>query len=519
MATDTVDRPPEEAVGPLMRGIAVIRALTDDGAQTSSELARRVGLARASLDRVLATLSELDYVRFDRDQVTLAPALMALGNTYLHSVRVPALLGPLAERLSERLDEIVTLTVPDHDGAHLVAEAVRPRTLVIACHVGDRLPLDRCAVGALFASTWDDRAWDRFAATHACSRESGDRRACLDDLRTRADEARRQGWALDDQWLEPGLVAVSVPVHGPDGALACTVNVLSFTSRHATAGELADTVLPAVQETVRCMAEALCAAPGPVTRPPARPRGAAAPRTVESLARGLDVLAAFGAATPELTIADAGRATGLPRATVRRALITLEYLGYVTHTGGRYRPTPAVLSLGATVLSRMTLAQLALPHLRSLSADVGDSVSLAVLHDDTEIMYRARAANSERLTAIDIHVGTRLPAYPTAAGRVLLAALPEARRPRAVPAALCQQVRHDGYAVVDEQLEAGLRSVAVPVAGPDGVAVAAVDVAMHAGRDGAADSVEQILPRLRSAAAAIHRDLVAVGAFHRPTMM
>jgi IclR family pca regulon transcriptional regulator len=504
----TVDQPPDEAVGPLMRGIAVLRALTEDGgSQTVPELARRVGLARASVDRVLATLAAMDYVRVDRRQVTLAPAAMALANAYLHSVRTPALLGPLAEELSRRLDEIVTLTVVDDDGAHLVAEAVRPRTLVIACRVGDLLPLDRCAVGPLYASTWDEGRWDRFRARHDCSRDPRDPQACADDLRRRAEQARRQGWALDDQWLEPGLVAVSVPVPGPGDTLACTVNVLSFTSRHATARELADTVLPAVRESVLRMANALRDAPDPVAGPPSdAPAVVSGPHVVESLARGLSVLTAFGRAMSALTIASAARVTGLPRATVRRALITWEHLGYVTQADGLFRPTAAVLSLGAPVLSRRTLAELAQPHLDTLAVRVGDSASLAVLHGDTEIMYRARAATATRLTAIDIHVGTRLPAVATAMGRVLLAAR------RADP--LLDQVRRDGYAVVDEELEVGLRSIAVPVTGPDGVPLAAVSVAMHASR-AVSDCVKDILPALRSAADDIHRDLVAVGPFHR----
>lgn len=143
---------PEEAVGPLMRGLAVLRALTDAGRPcTPPELAAQVGLARASLDRILATLVELDFVRVDGRQVTLAPPVMRLGNAYLHALRIPALLGPIAERLSDELDEIVTLTVADDDGVHVVHESVRPRRLVIACRVGDRLPLDRCAVGAVYA--------------------------------------------------------------------------------------------------------------------------------------------------------------------------------------------------------------------------------------------------------------------------------------------------------------------------------------------------------------------------------
>lgn len=501
MSTDTaIAEAPAEAVGPLIRGIGVIRALTEAGRPcTAPDLARQVGLARASLDRILATLAELDYVRVAGRDVTLAPPLLALGNAYLHSVRIPTLLGPLAEALSDRLDEVVTLTVVDDDRVYVVHEAVRPRALVIACHVGDELPIDRCAVGVLAASTWDDDHWARFAN----SRPRG-----ADDLRRRVADAGGHDWALDDQWLEPGLVAVAVPVPAPDGGQACTVNVLSFTSRHATAADLAAVVLPAVRESVRHMADALGTAPAdrsldvhPVESGPA---------TVESLARGLNVLAAFGPTRPHLTIADAARVTGLPRATVRRALITLEHLGYVTQTHGHYRPRAAVLSLGHPVLSRLTLAQIATPHLEALSARIGDAVSLAVPHGDTEIMYRARAATPERLTTVDVHIGTRRPAAATAMGRVLLAA-----RPTDEP--LLRRIRADGYAVVDEELEAGLRSIAVPVPGHDGTTLAAVNVAMHAGRGAA--QVTEILPPLRAAADAIHRDLVAIGTFHRLTMM
>lgn len=531
---------PAEAVGPLMRGIAVLRALTEAGhAETPPDLARRVGLARASLDRVLATLEELDYVRVDRRQVTLAPPLMELGNAYLHSVRIPALLGPLAEELSDHLDEWVTLTVADDDEIRLVTEAVRPRKLMIACHVGDRLPVDQCAVGVLFATTWDAGQWDRFRSGHVCSRGPDDRQECADDLFKRAEAARRQGWAMDDQWMEPGLVAVSVPVRGPDGTLTCTVNVLSFTSRHCTAGELAEAVLPAVRESVQRMEEVLRNAqrPGaPVGSGQVR-KAASGPRVVESLSRGLSVLAAFGTTRPQLSIADAARVTGLPRATARRALITLEHLGYVSAIDGRYRPKPAMLSLGYPVLSRLTLAQIATPHLEKLSARVGDSVSLAVLHSDTEIMYRARAATAERLTAVDIHVGTRLPAYATAIGRVLIAALPADRRANALRSAsptsltphtvtsphellrILDRIQHDGYALVDEELEAGLRSIAVPVLGHDNTTLAAVNVAMHIDRNSIRDCVTDVLPHLRAAAAAIHRDLGMIGAFHRPVMM
>jgi len=526
---------PADAVGPLMRGMSVIRALTEaGGAQSLPELSREVGLARATLDRVLATLESLGYVRFHRKEAVLTPRLMELGNAYLHSVRIPTLLGPLAQQLSERLDEIVTLTVTQEDGAYVVQEAVRPRKLVIVCHVGDRLPVDRCAGGVLFAATWDEQRWERYAASHACTRDDGDSRACAVEMRRRVEPAQDRGYVLDDQWLEPGLVAVGMPVYGPDGAEACTANVLSFTTRHSTAAELADAVIPALRESVRAMERALRSTPRSATkRTESPPRVHAGPGAMESFARGLAVLGAFSESQPSLSIADGSRATGLPRATVRRALITLEHLGYVRQVDGHYQPTASVLSLGYPVLTRLTLAQIAATHLEALSSSVNNSASMAVLHDDTEIVYVGRAATAARLMSVDIQIGSHLPAYATAMGRVLLAQLPVDQRTKALRAArpqpltpqtvtdrgqllqLLRQVEEDGYAVVDEELEIGLRSVAVPVPGHDGKTIAAINVAMHADRDTAQDITAAVLPYLRSAAQAIHQDLAIVGPFHR----
>jgi IclR family pca regulon transcriptional regulator len=526
---------PADAVGPLIRGIAVIRALTEaGGALGLPELSRETDLARSSVDRIIATLGAFGYVRFHRREVTLAPRLMELGNAYLRSVRIPALLGPLARELSERLDEVVTLTVTDEAGAFLVHEAVRPRKLAIVCHVGDHLPLDRCAGGALYAATWDDEHWQAFRTEHECTQDHGDPRLCAEELRRRAEQARERGWALDDQWLEPGLVAVGIPVHGPDGVAVCEVNVLSFTGRHAGAAELADEVMPELRATVRRMEEALRTAPrtGPRELPDGV-REVPSDSGIESLARGLTMLTAFSEARPDVSIADAARVTGLPRATARRALITLEHLGYLSQTRGRYRPNATVLWLGYPVLTRLTLGQIAAPHLEALSARVGHSASMAVLHGDTEIMYVARAATATRLMTVDIHVGTRLPSYATSMGRVLLASLPADLRAKALRAArptqltphtttgtrelleLLQRVGEDGFAAVDEELEVGLRSIAVPITGHDGGTVAAVNVAMHAGTRGTQDGVAAMLPALRAAAQAVHHDLATIGPFHR----
>ncbi|MGW2288699.1 IclR family transcriptional regulator domain-containing protein [Streptomyces phaeochromogenes] len=521
---------PAEAVGPLMRGIAVVRALADGGGQEDlQELTHRTGLARATLDRIVVTLGTLGYVHVEGRTAMLAPRLMELGNAYLAAVRTPELLGPRADALAEELDEGVTLTVPDQHGAHFVYSAERDRHMGIVCSVGDRLPLDASAPGALLASTWSPTEWERHGAHHVCVRGGARAQACTDDLRERAAAARADGWSLDDQWLEAGLIALGFPVRAPDGDLVCVVNVVSHIGRYPSAEALARAALPAVRSAAADMEQQLrTRQPTPAVKGGAGPSMDAEPARpgrdfIESLARGLSVLTAFGPGRHALTNAEIARITALPRATVRRALITLDHLGYVTGRDGLYRPNAAVLSLGYAPLSRLSPAELAQPHLTALSRRLSDSASMTVL-TGSEILYVARAATA-RLMTVNATVGGRLPAYATAMGRVLLAGLAGDERAAVLASSpltaltphtvtdleellqLVERAADEGYALVDGELEVGLRSMAVPVRGQDGRVRAAINVAMHASRRSVSECVEQVLPALRAAAAGIERDL------------
>jgi IclR family pca regulon transcriptional regulator len=240
---------------------------------------------------------------------------------------------------------------------------------------------------------------------------------------------------------------------------------------------------------------------------------------VRSLERGLAVLKAFDGEAPVQTLSDVARRTGLTRAAARRFLLTLAELGYVRVEGRLFRLTPRVLELGYAYLSALTLPEVAGPHLEALSARVHASVSMSVL-DGADVVYVARVATSRLMTAA-ITIGTRLPAYATAMGRVLLAALPAAERARllAAPApALTDRTVTDattlartlddvaaaGWALVDEELELGVRSIAVPVRDADGLVVAAVNVAS---RPGSVELEADVLPHLRDCVAAVEADL------------
>ncbi|QYX76211.1 IclR family transcriptional regulator domain-containing protein [Streptomyces akebiae] len=251
------------------------------------------------------------------------------------------------------------------------------------------------------------------------------------------------------------------------------------------------------------------------------------PHFVRSFERGLAVIRAFDAEHPALTLSEVARTCELTRAAARRFLLTLVDLGYV-HTDGRlFRLTPRVLELGYAYLSSFTLPDLAEPHLERLAAQVGESSSLCVLDGD-DIVYVARVSASRIMTAT-ITVGTRFPAHVTSVGRVILAHLPDeeidARLARAdlVPLtrrtltsadqlrAELRRVRRQGYALVDQELEEGLRSVAVPVRDRDAEVVAAVNIPVHAGRTSVEAVRRDLLPHLLATVARIEADLCVTG--------
>lgn len=240
------------------------------------------------------------------------------------------------------------------------------------------------------------------------------------------------------------------------------------------------------------------------------------PDFMTSLARGLHVIRAFSGVDRRLTIADVSRATGLTRAVVRRCLYTLRELGYAATDGRTYSLQPRILNLGYAYLSTTALPTAAQPVLEELSEQLGEATSVAVL-DDGAVVYVARAA-TRRIVAVTLGVGSRLPAYCTALGRVLLAGMPPEQAAQELSKLelvahtrftvtscrrveqLLAEVRAEGYAVNDQELEIGLRSIAVPVKNVVGTTVAAMNVSTQASRVTRRELLEKGLPLLRTCA-------------------
>ena len=249
---------------------------------------------------------------------------------------------------------------------------------------------------------------------------------------------------------------------------------------------------------------------------------------VQSLERGLAVIRAFDAEHPELTLSEVARVAGLTRASARRFLRTLCELGYVRSNGRLFALRPRVLELGYAYLSSLSLHEVAQPHLERLVSLLRESSSVSVLDAD-DVVYVARVP-TRRIMTITISVGTRFPAYATSMGRVLLAgqsdewldgyfATVELRRltartvtdASALRAELLQ-VREQGWAFVDEELEEGLRAIAAPINDLSGRVIAAVNVSSPVSR-GSADLVRsEFLPHLLAAARGIEEDLSRRGA-------
>lgn len=233
---------------------------------------------------------------------------------------------------------------------------------------------------------------------------------------------------------------------------------------------------------------------------------------VQSLDRGLAVITSFDAEHGAQTLSDVARETGLSRATARRLLLTLVKLGYVRADGRRFELTPKVLDLGYAYLSSLNVPQIAQPYLEELSEEVNESVSVSVL-DGCDVIYIARVPTKHIMT-IAVGLGTRLPAWCTSMGRVLLAVLPAAERAKLLDhvaleaftpktirtrGALAKEldaVAKQGWALVDEELELGLRSISAPLRNASGETVAAMNVSTHAGRTPLTEIHERLLPRL-----------------------
>lgn len=247
---------------------------------------------------------------------------------------------------------------------------------------------------------------------------------------------------------------------------------------------------------------------------------------VQSLERGLTVIRAFSAERPSMTLSEVARATDLTRAAARRFLLTLADLGYVRTDGRMFCLTPRVLELGYAYVASAGLPDVAQPHLEDLSQRVRESASVSVMEGD-DVLYVARVATS-RIMAVAITVGTRFPAAATSMGRVLLAGLGEAaltgyldrvELPSLTRFTITDtarlrseilKVREQGYAIVDQELEEGLRSLAAPIRDTDGKVIAAANVSAHANRSSIDDVRRDLLPALLETTSRIEADLAAV---------
>jgi IclR family transcriptional regulator, pca regulon regulatory protein len=238
-----------------------------------------------------------------------------------------------------------------------------------------------------------------------------------------------------------------------------------------------------------------------------------------TLAKGLAVLSAFDKQRPVMTLSQAAQATGFSRATARRILRTLAELGYVAQNGREFSLSSGILKLGFAYLATQNWIEQATPLMRLLSEQLHESCSAAIL-EGTEIVYVARFP-ARRIMSVTLAVGTRLPAFHTSLGRIQLGFLDDAefwcrlkslRIEAYTPAtitdvqALYERVREDnaqGFSIVDEELERGLRSIAVPVVDRSGQAIAGLNISTHSTRTTRNEMRERFLPQLRAAAAQI----------------
>jgi IclR family transcriptional regulator, pca regulon regulatory protein len=241
---------------------------------------------------------------------------------------------------------------------------------------------------------------------------------------------------------------------------------------------------------------------------------------VHSVLRLFEVLKAFRRERPRMTLTEVAEQAGLTRASARRFLLTLVHAGYAETDGKRFALTPRLLELGHAVMAASSVWDIARPVLAGLSERLGESCYGAVL-DGNEVLYVLHIPSARHLINVDLRVGSRTPAYCTSVGRVLLAGLtpavalrvlagsqPEARTAHTITAAAklveaVEQARRQGWAIVDEELEPGLRSLSVPLRGRGGVTVGAINICGPTSRVSMEELRTRFLGELLEAAARI----------------
>ncbi len=237
---------------------------------------------------------------------------------------------------------------------------------------------------------------------------------------------------------------------------------------------------------------------------------------VQSFARGLSVIQAFGPQHPQMTLSEVAANTGLTRAGARRILLTLEHLGYVANEGRQFYLTPKILDLGYSYLSAMPLWHLATPFMENVSRQTGESCSVSVL-DGTDIVYVLRIG-THKIMSVNLSVGSRLPAWVTSMGRVLLAHQPAETLEQILARSIITthtpftltdavaikdaitQARTNGYALVDRELEIGLQSIAVPIIDRSQSVIAAMNVSIYPTENSRTKLLHEFLPILQNAA-------------------
>jgi IclR family transcriptional regulator, pca regulon regulatory protein len=246
------------------------------------------------------------------------------------------------------------------------------------------------------------------------------------------------------------------------------------------------------------------------------------PEFIEAISRGLTVITVFSAEYPQLTLSQVAQRSGLARPTARRILMTLQELGYVRTVNSHFELTPRVLELGMAYVSSLGLWDIARPHLQALVKTTGESSSMTQL-DGSDIVYVSRVA-VPKLIGLRVDIGTKFPAPPTSQGKVLLAEMDRSEvlermsQPSSSPVIPVVQweqasffeeldtVRAQGWALADEELTRGIRSIAVPVRDASGSIRAAMNTTVHAAETSVSTLVNEHLPRLREAAAAVEED-------------